>query len=108
MPLAIGDSLPPELRPQLDDALEIVCNEFDGLDPHQQYHNAFSRVLKPDPLGRVLMMGTDQRDLFAKREFAARQQLFANTQRAQAVILNGLQALAHVAAFRMASPAAVA
>ena len=64
MPLAIGDSLPPELRPQLDDALEIVCNEFDGLDPHQQYHNAFSRVLKPDPLGRVLMMGTDQRDLF--------------------------------------------
>jgi SAM-dependent methyltransferase len=48
----------------LDAALEIVCNEFAGLDPHQQYRNAFARVLKPDPLGRVLMMGTDQRDLF--------------------------------------------
>ena len=64
MPIAVADPLPPELRPQLDDALEIVCNEFDGLDPHRQYHNAFSRVLKPDPLGRVMMMGTDQRDLF--------------------------------------------
>ena len=64
MPIAIDRTSARELSPQLDDALEIVCNEFEALDPHRQYHNAFSRVLKPDPLRRVLMMGTDQRDLF--------------------------------------------
>lgn len=64
MPIAIGRDSARDLSPQLDDALEIVCNEFEGLDPHRQYHNSFARVLKPDPLGRVLMMGTDQRDLF--------------------------------------------
>jgi SAM-dependent methyltransferase len=41
-----------------------VRNEFEGLDPHRQYRNAFARLLKPDPLRRVLMMGTDQRDMF--------------------------------------------
>ncbi|MGB2810873.1 MAG: class I SAM-dependent methyltransferase, partial [Mycobacterium sp.] len=41
-----------------------VCNEFEGLDTYRGYHNAFARALKPDPLGRVLMLGTDQRDLF--------------------------------------------
>ena len=50
--------------PQFDEALDLVRNEFDGLDPHRQYRNAFARLLKPDPLGRVLMMGTDQRDMF--------------------------------------------
>lgn len=64
MPIAIDRTSARELSPQLDDALEIVCNEFENLDPHRQYHNAFARVLKPDPLRRVLMMGTDQRDLF--------------------------------------------
>lgn len=64
MPIEIDDASAAELSPQLDDALEIVNNEFDGLDPHRQYHNAFARVVKPDPLGRVLMLGTDQRDLF--------------------------------------------
>ena len=64
MPIAIDRTSAAEFAPQLDDALEIVCNEFESLDPHRQYHNSFSRVLKPDPLGRVLMMGTDQRDLF--------------------------------------------
>lgn len=64
MPIDIDHTRARELSAQLDDALEIACNEFGGLDPHHQYHNAFARVLKPDPLGRVLMMGTDQRDLF--------------------------------------------
>lgn len=64
MPIAIDRDSAHELGPHLDDALEVVCNEFTGIDLHRQYHNAFSRVLKPDPLGRVLMMGTDQRDLF--------------------------------------------
>lgn len=63
-PVPIDRASARELSPRLEEALEIVCNEFEGLDSHRQYRNAFSRVLKPDPLGRVLMMGTDQRDLF--------------------------------------------
>lgn len=64
MPIAIDRNAARDLGPQLNDALDIVCNEFEGLNPHRQYHNSFARVLKPDPLERVLMMGTDQRDLF--------------------------------------------
>lgn len=64
MPIQIDRAMGRDLAPQLDDALQIVCNEFDGLDAYRGYHNAFARVLKPDPLGRVLMLGTDQRDLF--------------------------------------------
>src|ERR1051325_9853100 len=64
MPIQIDRKRAESLGPQLDDALELVRNEFEGLDPHRQYHNAFARLLKPDPLGRVLMMGTDQRDMF--------------------------------------------
>ena len=52
------------LAPQFDEALELVRNEFEGLDLHRQYRNAFARLLKSDPLERVLMMGTDQRDMF--------------------------------------------
>ncbi len=64
MPIQIDRAMGRDLAPQLDDALQIVCNEFEGLDTYRGYHNAFARVLKPDPLGRVLMLGTDQRDLF--------------------------------------------
>lgn len=64
MPIQIDQAGARDLASQLDDALQIVCNEFEGLDAHRGYHNAFARVLKPDPLGRVLMLGTDQRDLF--------------------------------------------
>ena len=64
MPIQIDQTTARDLSPLLDDALEIVCNEFEGLDMHRSYYNAFARVLKPDPLERVLMLGTDQRDLF--------------------------------------------
>lgn len=64
MPIQIDQARARDLSAHLDDALQIVCNEFEGLDAHRGYHNAFARVLKPDPLGRVLMLGTDQRDLF--------------------------------------------
>ena len=64
MPIQIDRAMARDLAPQLDDALQIVCNEFEGLDTYRGYHNAFARALKPDPLGRVLMLGTDQRDLF--------------------------------------------
>lgn len=64
MPIQIDRARARDLGFQFDEALEIVGNEFEGLEPHRQYRNAFARVLKPDPLGRVLMMGTDQRDMF--------------------------------------------
>ena len=67
MPIQIDRQRAEELAPRLAEALEIVCNEFEGLDAHRQYRNAFSRLLKADPLGRVGMMGTDQRDLFVPR-----------------------------------------
>src|SRR6476620_12375227 len=65
MPIQIDQKRTENLAPQFDEALELVRNEFAGLDLHCQYRNAFARLLKPDPLGRVLMMGTDQRDMFA-------------------------------------------
>jgi SAM-dependent methyltransferase len=64
MPIQIDQKRAENLAPQFDEALELVRNEFEGLDLHRQYRNAFARLLKPDPLGRVLMMGTDQRDMF--------------------------------------------
>jgi SAM-dependent methyltransferase len=63
MPIPIDGARARDLAPRLDEALELVRNEFEGLDPGRQYRNAFARLLKPDPLGRVLMMGTDQRDI---------------------------------------------
>ncbi len=49
---------------RFDDALEIAKNEFKSLDADAQYTNAFARLLKWDPLDRVAMLGTDQRELF--------------------------------------------
>jgi hypothetical protein len=67
MPIEIDRAAARGLAPRLDEALELVRNEFDGLDTHRQYRNAFARLLKPDPLGRVSMMGTDQRDIFVPK-----------------------------------------
>lgn len=64
MPIPIDGRRAEDLAPQFEEELELVRNEFGSLDPHRQYRNAFARLLKPDPLGRVLMMGTDQRDMF--------------------------------------------
>ena len=64
MPIKIDRARTQDLALQFDEALELVRNEFEGLDAHRQYRNAFARLLKPDPLERVLMMGTDQRDMF--------------------------------------------
>lgn len=64
MPIQIDGRRAEDLAPQFEEALELVRNEFESPDPHRQYRNAFARLLKPDPLGRVLMMGTDQRDMF--------------------------------------------
>ena len=52
------------MRGRFDEALTLVTNEFAGLDGDRQYRNAFARLLKPDPLERVVMLGTDQRDHF--------------------------------------------
>jgi hypothetical protein len=64
IPIQIDQARAQDLAPHWDEALELVRNEFAGLDLHRQYRNAFARLLKPDPLGWVLMMGTDQRDMF--------------------------------------------
>ena len=49
---------------RFDEAADIIENEFSSLTLDQQYRNAFARLLKQDPLDRVQMLGTDQRDLF--------------------------------------------
>jgi|GEM_PF-657258 len=64
MAIAINRAAARNLSARFDEALDLVRNEFHGLNLEQQYRNAFSRLLKPDPLERVLMMGTDQRDMF--------------------------------------------
>ena len=64
MPRSIRRPETVALSPRFDEALTLVRNEFLSLDPDQQYRNAFARVLKSDPLDRVTMLGTDQRDLF--------------------------------------------
>ncbi|MEO8602092.1 MAG: methyltransferase domain-containing protein [bacterium] len=64
MPIQIDREGARQLAPRFDEAMDMVANEFAGLDPHCQYRNAFARLLKWDPLGRVLMLGTDQRDGF--------------------------------------------
>jgi SAM-dependent methyltransferase len=64
MPIQIDRAAARELAPRFNEALALARNEFEGLDTHRQYRNAFARLLKQDPLGRVSMMGTDQRDMF--------------------------------------------
>ena len=64
MPIPIDGETARDLAPRFDEALELVRNEFHGLDQDRQYRNAFARLLKADPLRRVRMLGTDQRDLF--------------------------------------------
>jgi SAM-dependent methyltransferase len=49
---------------RLEEARLLIRHEFGGLGAHAQYFNAFARLLKADPLGRVAMLGTDQRDQF--------------------------------------------
>jgi hypothetical protein len=62
VPIPIDRSAARALRARFDEAIELVRNEFEGLDAHRRYRNAFARLLKADPLNRVRM--TDQRDLF--------------------------------------------
>ena len=64
MPIQIDRRAADAMAQRFDEALELVRNEFDSLDQPRQYRNAFARLLKPDPLQRVRMLGTDQRDLF--------------------------------------------
>ena len=64
MPIQIDRQVANAMAQRFDEALELVRNEFDSLDEPRQYRNAFARLLKPDPLQRVRMLGTDQRDLF--------------------------------------------
>jgi len=51
MPIQIDRNKAESLAPQFDEALELVRNEFEGLDPHRQYRNAFAGCLSPIRLG---------------------------------------------------------
>ncbi len=64
MPQPITADACAAMRDQFRDARLMIANEFRGLDTHDQYYNAFARALKRDPLERVAMLGTDQRDAF--------------------------------------------
>jgi hypothetical protein len=57
MPIQIDRSKAHDLAPRWDEALELVRNEFEGLDPYRQYRNAFARLLKPDPHPRKSNLG---------------------------------------------------
>jgi SAM-dependent methyltransferase len=63
-PVQISRAFVAEHAARFADALEITKNEFASLDADAQYTNAFARLLKWDPLDRVNMLGTDQRELF--------------------------------------------
>jgi hypothetical protein len=59
------------LAARFEEAMDIVANEFTALDMHQQYRNAFSRLLKWDPRGRVLCLAPTN-VIFSCRNFAKR------------------------------------
>jgi SAM-dependent methyltransferase len=67
MPQPITTAYTGEHADLFRDARIITANEFRALDGHDQYYNAFSRLLKRDPLNRVAMLGTDQRDQFVPK-----------------------------------------
>ena len=64
MPIQIDQASASGMAARFDEALVLVRNEFKGLDVDSQYRNAFARLLRQDPLERVPMLGTDQRDRF--------------------------------------------
>jgi SAM-dependent methyltransferase len=81
---SINESEAATLTPErLAEARLLVRHEFGGLDSHAQYFNAFARLLKADPLGRVAMLGTDQRDRFVP---TIREALAARPQRPLAIL----------------------
>jgi hypothetical protein len=61
MPIQIDRSKAHDLTPRWDEALELVRNEFEGLDPHRQYRNAFARLLKPDTsrVSKMFLVGNE-------------------------------------------------
>lgn len=73
MAIQIDQARARDLSPQLDDALQIVCNEFEGLDAHRGYHNAFARVLNGDTGDNECYFATmdERRRLLARRTRAA-------------------------------------
>lgn len=65
VPVRIDRPAADTLAARLDEALDLVRNEFEKLDPSRQYHNAYARVLKHDPLEQVPTLGTDRYDRLA-------------------------------------------
>jgi SAM-dependent methyltransferase len=99
---AAGPATTPE---RFEEARLLIQHEFAGLDAHAQYFNAFARLLKADPLGRVAMLGTDQRDQFVP---VIRNALAAGPQRPLAILDVGCGDGATFELFADAIPAASA
>ena len=64
MPIQIDGTYTKAMASRFAEATDLIANEFKSLNRHEQYRSAFARLTKWDPLGRIHMMGTDQRDLF--------------------------------------------
>jgi SAM-dependent methyltransferase len=64
MPIQIGGTDTKAIADRFAEATDLIASEFKSLNRHEQYRSAFARLTKWDPLCRVHMMGTDQRDLF--------------------------------------------
>ena len=64
MPFTVTREITKSQKARFLEVVELLSLEFKGLTNQEAYRLAFSRLLKPDPLDRVSMMGTDQRDHF--------------------------------------------
>lgn len=64
VPVSITPASAHNAAHRYDAALTLVRDEFEGLDRDGQYRRAFARLMKSDPNGRVLLLGTDARDHF--------------------------------------------
>lgn len=64
MSITITRKITKSQKARFQEVVELLSLEFKGLTNQEAYRLAFSRLLKPDPLNRVTMIGTDQRDLF--------------------------------------------
>lgn len=63
MPIPITAKTMRSRRSELEETRDRLYLEFRGLERREAYRLAFERMLRTDPLGRVAMLGNDQRDL---------------------------------------------
>ena len=72
MPILIDRKSSENLALQFAEALELVRNEFEGLDPHRQYRNAFARLLERIRLGVAVTATATARRIFSQANWLRR------------------------------------